>query len=153
MAERVKTGGRQKGTPNKATVAIRARIEAEADPIAFLMSVQKGEINKAGPTKEGDVAVDVVPTLDQRMTAACKLADKMVPNARSAHVSLKLPKIEKPDDILKALAAILQQVAAGELRPDEAATLSTILEAHRRTIETVDIEQRLADLERMNAPS
>jgi hypothetical protein len=152
MAKGFKTGGRGKGTPNKATAATRARIEAKADPIGFLTMIQNGEAIAAGVIKQGDTAVDVVPTLDQRMAAAFKLADKQVPNARSAHVKLKLPPIEKADDVLKALAAILHQVAAGELRPDEAATLSSILEAHRRAIETVDIEQRLAELERMNAP-
>jgi hypothetical protein len=151
MAKGFKSGGRGKGSPNKTTVATRARIERDADPIGFLTKIQKGEVIKAAVIKEGDISVDVAPTLDQRMTAAKILADKMVPNARSALVKLKLPTIENADDVLKALAAILQQVAAGELRPDEAATLSSVLESHRRAIETVDIEQRLTDLERMNA--
>jgi len=146
-----KTGGRKPGTPNKATAATRARIETEADPIGFLTRIQQGEVIKAGAIKEGSEAVDVVPTLDQRMAAAFKLADKMVPNARSAHVSLKLPPIETPDDVLRAMAAVIQQVAAGQLRPDEAATIGGILESHRRAIETTDIERRLSALEKVNA--
>lgn len=146
-----KTGGRKPGTPNKATAATRARIEAEADPIAFLTKIQNGEVIKAGVIKEGAETVGVVPTLDQRMAAAFKLADKMVPNARSAHVSLQLPKVERPDDVLKAMAAVIQQVAAGQLRPDEAATIAGILESHRRAIETTDIERRLSQLEKLNA--
>jgi len=153
MAKGFKTGGRNKGTPNKATAATRARIEAEADPIGFLTRIQNGDVIQAGAIKESSEPVDVVPTLDQRMAAAFKLADKMVPNARSAPVSLKLAPIQTPDDVLKAMAAVIQQVAAGQLRPDEAATVAGILESHRRAIETVEIERRLSDLERMNAQS
>lgn len=32
-----KTGGRKKGTPNRASAVTRERIESEADPIGFLV--------------------------------------------------------------------------------------------------------------------
>jgi hypothetical protein len=41
----------------------------------------------------------------------------------------------------------LRAVAAGELAVDEAKDLSAVIETHRRTIETVELEARIAQLE------
>ena len=38
-------------------------------------------------------------------------------------------------------------MAGGELTPDEAATIAGVIELKRRSIETVEIERRLATLE------
>ncbi len=140
-------GGRQKGTPNKASASIRARIEKEADPIGFLTQVKNGEAIKAGAVKEGGEAADIIPTLDQRMSAAQFLARRISPEAKSAHISFELPKIEKTEDMAKATAAILHALAEGQITPDEAAAVASIVETHRKTIETVDIEERLRALE------
>ena len=37
-----KWGGRQPGTPNKVNLEVRNRIEAEADPVGFLIKIVKG---------------------------------------------------------------------------------------------------------------
>lgn len=42
---------------------------------------------------------------------------------------------------------LLRAVAAGELAVDEAKEISAILEIHRRTIETAELEVRIAQLE------
>ena len=85
MARRSKTpgSGRKEGTPNKTSAAIRARIEKDADPIGFLADIKNGELIKAAVVKEGGVGVDVLPTLDQRMTAAIFLARRVSPEAKS----------------------------------------------------------------------
>jgi hypothetical protein len=49
--------------------------------------------------------------------------------------------------VAAAQGAILKACAAGDLLPGEAATLSGVVEARRRAIETVDLEQRIAALE------
>jgi hypothetical protein len=50
-------------------------------------------------------------------------------------------------DITKALGVIAKAMAAGELTPDEAGTIASVIELKRRAIETMDIEVRLRKLE------
>jgi hypothetical protein len=42
---------------------------------------------------------------------------------------------------------IAKAMAAGELTPDEAGTVATVIEAHRKAIETAEFEERLRKLE------
>lgn len=153
MASGQRTGGRRPGTPNKTTVAIRERIESLVDPIGFLASVVNGEaipaaaMKDAPPPKKGEPALLVLPTLDQRMSAARLLADKMLPNARDRPIVLKLPPLEAPADLLKAQAAIVAAMARGEITPEEASTVAGVVELKRRAVETVELERRIAALE------
>jgi hypothetical protein len=62
-------------------------------------------------------------------------------------VRLQFPEIADAQDILKAQAAMIQAMAAGEITPDEAATVASVLEAKRKAIETVQLEERVAKLE------
>jgi hypothetical protein len=43
--------------------------------------------------------------------------------------------------------ALLSEMADGNLTPDETAIIAGILDARRRTIETVEFEARLSELE------
>ncbi len=66
-----KTGGRFPGTPNKTTAATRERIEREADPVAFLSRVMRGE------------EIDgKIPTLEHRIDVAAKLLNKIAPDMK-----------------------------------------------------------------------
>ena len=47
---------------------------------------------------------------------------------------------------------LLEAVAAGELTPAEAGEVAKLVEAHRRTIETVELEGRLRRLENGQKP-
>jgi primosomal protein N'' len=62
-------------------------------------------------------------------------------------ITLNLPAIETVADVLAAQTIVINAMAAGELTADEAATVSEVLECKRRSIETVDMERRLAALE------
>jgi hypothetical protein len=67
-------------------VATRERIMREADPIAFLISVTKGEPVKAGvATDEGErkEQAKVYPSLDQMIRAAEVLAKKVMPDMKA----------------------------------------------------------------------
>ena len=66
-------------------------------------------------------------------------------------MAFDLPKIEKADDLLAAFSAVVTSMAAGDLGADEAALIASVLEAKRKTIETVDIEKRLAAIEAKDA--
>jgi hypothetical protein len=54
-------------------------------------------------------------------------------------------------DLPAALGAVVAAVAAGDLTTDEGAAVASILEAHRRSIETADLESRVAALEASHA--
>ena len=118
--------GRSQGSRNKATLAIDNLLDGEAEALT----------RKAiGMAKEGD-------------TTALRLClERLCPPRKDRPISISLPKIEKPDDALKASAALLGSVAAGEITPLEGAAVATLIEAHRRLVELQDIEQRLTRLE------
>ncbi|MGC4024403.1 MAG: hypothetical protein QM744_04160 [Mesorhizobium sp.] len=46
-----------------------------------------------------------------------------------------------------AIASITEQVAAGDISPDEGALIVGLLEAQRKAIETVELVERVAALE------
>jgi hypothetical protein len=48
---------------------------------------------------------------------------------------------------MNAHAALLGDVASGKVTPEEAEPVSAMLGAHLKTIETVDIDRRLRELE------
>ncbi|EYD75850.1 hypothetical protein Rumeso_02632 [Rubellimicrobium mesophilum DSM 19309] len=50
-------------------------------------------------------------------------------------------------DAVQAAGAILAAVAGGELTPAEGAHVMALVETYRRTLETTDLERRLAALE------
>jgi hypothetical protein len=73
--------------------------------------------------------------------------ERLVPPAKERPVFLELPSTETAVGIAQAQQAILQAVAAGDLLPGEAATLAGIVEARRKAVETLELEQRISALE------
>jgi hypothetical protein len=144
--------GRPQGRPNKVNVVTRERIECEADPIGFLITVANGKAIEAaipmGPDRDHTEKVKIYPTFDQRLEAHTALLRKLVPDAKSMPVKLNLPSVESAADVLTALNLVVAAVACGEITPDQAETLSGVLETRRRAIETVEFEQRLSVLEK-----
>ena len=67
-------------------------------------------------------------------------------------INFTLPKIKGPENLAKALGAILEAVAQGEITPEEGQTLTAMREAYRKGLETVDFEARLTALERRMLP-
>jgi hypothetical protein len=119
--------GRPEGSRNKATLAMDKLLDGEAEAIT------RKAIELA---KEGD-------------TTALRLClERLCPPRRDRPVSIDLPEIEKPEDAVKALAAIVHAVASGTVTPSEGAAIAGLIDVHRRTVETEDIEKRLARLER-----
>ena len=58
-----------------------------------------------------------------------------------------MPAIETSADLGAAMGAILQAAADGALAPDEAVSIASLIETRRKTIETLELEQRIARLE------
>ena len=71
------------------------------------------------------------------------------PSRNRAIVTLELPEEFGDAESLKNVhATLLRSIASGETSLEEAKELSAIIEAHRRLVETVDLEERIARLEK-----
>jgi hypothetical protein len=73
----------------------------------------------------------------ERLLAPCK-----APNNR-----FRLPAATSATDLVKALGAVMQQVARGHLSAQEGEAMAGMIESLRRTIETEEFEQRLRAVE------
>ena len=122
--------GRQPGSRNRATLAAEALLEGEAQALT------RKAIELA---LEGD-------------TTAMRLClERIVPQRRSRSVTFDTPRIDRIEDLARAIGSIFQEVAGGKIRLDEGAALVGMLEAKRRAMETVDLEKRLRMLETQSA--
>ena len=118
--------GRPKGARNKTTMAIEALLEGEADALT------RKAIEMA---KEGDG-----PAL--RMCL-----DRLAPPRTDSPVCFDLPPIKSAADAVEASSALLSAVASGDVTPDEAARIMSLLTSHKVLVETGEFERRLEALE------
>lgn len=119
--------GKPRGARHKATQAALALLDGEADAL----------------TRK---AVEMALAGD---TAALRLClERIAPPRRDAPVQFALPKMESAQDAAKAAAAVLDAVAAGDLTPTEGAHIMGLVETYRRTLETSELETRVAALEK-----
>jgi hypothetical protein len=118
--------GRPRGALNRATLLIQALLEGQAEQLgrkAIAMAL------------EGD-------------PAALRLClERLVPPLRDRPVRLRIPAATTAREITAALATVTEAVAAGGLTPIEGNNVASLLEAHRKALETVDFEERLARVE------
>ena len=96
---------------------------------------------------EGIVAAVVKAAKDGDMQAARIVLDRLTPVRRGRPVQFDLPAETDAAGVAAAFDAVLQAVAGGELTPEEGAFVTTLLEARRKAIATVELEARLAALE------
>jgi hypothetical protein len=83
------------------------------------------------------------------MAAARIILDRLCPVRRGRPVQFSIPDETTAGGLLEAMGGVLRATAAGELTPEEAASLASVLASHRQAIETADIEARLRALEEM----
>jgi hypothetical protein len=74
--------------------------------------------------------------------------DRLAPPRKDRPVWFDLPKMNEARDAVSASAAIVAAVASGDLTPSEAAELSKVIDSYARTLQTVEIEERLSKLEK-----
>ncbi|MDO9416211.1 DUF5681 domain-containing protein [Pararhizobium sp.] len=118
--------GRLAGSRSRVLVALDALGEGEAEEILKRM------VKKA---KEGDAV------------AARTIFERVWPARKGARVAFDLPEVTTADDLPRAVSTVTRQVANGEISPDEGAVIVTLLEAHRKAIETSELAIRVAALE------
>jgi hypothetical protein len=73
--------------------------------------------------------------------------ERAAPLRKGRPVVVDLPPIDTAKDIVGAVGAIVGAVGEGMLTPEEGQTFASILDTHRRAIETQELETRLATLE------
>lgn len=122
--------GRPAGSRNAATIALDAMADGDAQAVLTAM------LDKA---KAGD----------QR--AAEIVLARVWPVRKGRPVMLAIPPITTAADIVAALGAIANAMAAGEVTPDEAASVASVLEVKRRSIETADLAVRIEAIEKGTA--
>ena len=123
--------GRPHGSRNKASLAMDALLDGEAEKLT------RKAINLA---LAGD-------------TVALRLClERICPPRRDRPIKVKIARIETPQDVLRAIATVVGAVARGAITPSEGQALVSLIEVQRKTIETVEIEQRLAAVERSVDP-
>jgi hypothetical protein len=115
--------GRPPGTRNKATLAALALLEGEAEALTRRCV----ELALAGDP-----------------TALRLVLDRLLPKGRVIRLDLPLRTLA---DLDRATEAVRGALAEGTVTLDEVATLTGLIEARRRLLETTELERRLATLE------
>ena len=118
--------GKPKGARNKTTLAIEALLAGEAEDLTH---------KAIEMAKEGDG-----PAL--RMCL-----DRLAPPRKDSPVCFDLPPIKSVADTVEASSALLSAVAGGDVTPDEAARIMSLLTSHKVLVETGEFERRLEALE------
>ena len=118
--------GRPQGSRNKATLALD-KIADDAGETILRKMVESAE--------GGD------------MRAAELVLSRIWPARKGRPITLALPSIKNAADIVFALGAVADAVAAGDVTPDEGSAVANVLETKRRSIETADLERRIEALE------
>lgn len=122
--------GRPPGARNRVSALAQRLMDGDAEAVILaLLQAAKG----------GDVG-------------AIKLVlERVAPLPRNRPVHFVVPAINSPADLGAAMSAVLQAAATGELAPDEAVSIANLIEARRRTIETLEFDARIAALESRKA--
>ena len=118
--------GKPKGTRHKATRAALALLDGEAEAL----------------TRQA-----VTMALEGDTTALRLCLERIAPPRRDAPVTFDLPRMDTACDAAKAAGGVLEAVALGELTPIEGAHVMSLIETYRRTLETSELECRVAALE------
>lgn len=118
--------GKPKGARHKATLAVEALLEGQAEALT------QRAIEKA---LEGD-------------GVALRLClERLAPARKDAAVCFDLPAIASAADTVAASSSVLEAVAAGNVTPDEAGRIMGLLTSHKALLEVCELERRIEALE------
>jgi hypothetical protein len=82
------------------------------------------------------------------MVAARLVLERLAPARKGRPVTFMLPCGTDAAGLAAGFDAVLAATAAGELTPDEGASVSAVLEARRKVLETLDFAERLSAFEK-----
>ena len=120
-------GGRPKGSLNKATLAAQELLDGEAEALTRKVV----ELAKGG-----------------HPMALRLCLDRLLPPRKDRLVNFTLPQLTGAQDLVPILGAILAAVARGDITPGEGQSLTAMLDAYRKGLETTDLEARIRALEK-----
>jgi len=136
--------GRPKGTPNKGTLFAQALLE-EAGPEIARLAIQ--EAKRTGSAAALKLVLErILPVATDRRLHLVQLAEQS-PRRKS------VVDDDTPRDILHAHNKLVESVASGLLSPGEAQAISQLLEARRRSWESLVLSKRLGELDDQAAES
>jgi hypothetical protein len=118
--------GKPRGARNKATMMVLGLMEQGAEEIT------QAVIDAA---RGGD------------LSAARMVLERLAPPMRERPISIDLPDTSTTEGVSQAQQAIIEAVGTGELLPGEGNVLAGLVEARRKALETIGLEQRIAMLE------
>jgi hypothetical protein len=118
--------GRPLGARNRTTRAAEALLDGEAEALT------RKAIERAF---EGDT------------TALRICLDRVLPPRRERRLNFELPQLNSAEDAVKASAAIVAMVAAGEITLSEAEGMGRLMDHFIRALQAHDFDQRLQCLE------
>ncbi len=118
--------GRPQGSRNRARVLVETLLDGRAEALA-------------GKAVEMALAGDVL---------AMRLClDRLVPARREREMTLPIPAPATAEQLTAGFARVAQAISNGELTPSQTNSVSALLEAARRAIETADLSRRVEELE------
>ena len=121
-------GGKTKGARHKATMAVEELLDGQVKQLT-----QKA----------------VEAALGGDMTAMRLCLERICPPRKDQPVLIDLPEMTTSKGASRVMAGILEAVADGDITPDEARGVSSIVEVYRKTLETSELEARLSALEQV----
>ena len=121
-------GGKTKGARHKATMAVEELLDGQVKQLT-----QKA----------------VEAALGGDMTAMRLCLERICPPRKDHPVLIDLPEMTTSKGASHVMAGILEAVADGDITPDEARGVSSIVEVYRKTLETSELEARLSALEQV----
>jgi hypothetical protein len=119
----------------------KAAIEPGGDPEIAFSAADFAEIQHVAvrEAKQGDMqAVAIVERIWRR---------------RRRTVRLDLPPVSDPASLAAAQAAVIAAAAGGRITPHEGIAFAAMLDYRRRTLDTVELEGRLREIETTNEES
>jgi hypothetical protein len=122
------------GNPSGKPKGVRARVTQLAEK---LLEDDRDDIVRAviAAAKGGDP------------TAMRLCIERLIPVRKGRPVVFDLPPVKTAADIVGAIGEVARAMAAGELTVVEASAAASVIEMHRRAIETTEIEVRVQKLE------
>ncbi len=124
--------GKPRGTRHKATQAVLALLEGEANALSRK-------------------AVEMALAGDGVALRLC--LERIAPPRKDSPVQFTMPRMASANDAAQAAGAVLAAVADGDLTPTEGAQVMGLVDSFRRTLEVTELELRLAALEDSQHPA
>ena len=130
--------GRKPGTPNRRTVEVlEGALAMGQTPVEYMLDILRDETADAA----------------DRRWAAEKAAPYIHPRPAPLQrtITIDLPDLANATNLAAATLAIVKATANGQISPAEAQQLSSVVETHRKAIETSELANRIEQLESRSA--